>query len=294
LKSSFNLIDDKLTAESSIICHPTPPSTSLTQRRLSARTVERIRQLTIASKESTPAVVEDPSAREVTPPTEEVDHETQGEIPKLLVVDEMSTIRTLQQKSRLRKAESSQSSDIISDESPSREAWKQYVTKNDSIITEIFGGQLQSSIECLTCHHKSFCFDPFLDLSLPIGAGSSKCTVESCLECFSGSALELYLVLLISAASEFLDGDNAYFCEKCNKKQKGVKTLNISRCPQILVWILSGIIFLTFNRSFILSGFDTPRFEEKRCLLMWTSLCQIWISRHIYHQSFPAYGLRVV
>jgi hypothetical protein len=169
--------------------HPTPPNGSLTQRRLSARTVERIRQLTLASKESIATeVVEDPSTRDtVPPPTRDVKHDTQGEIPKLLLVEEMSTLRTLQQKSRIRKTETSQVNELSSGESPSQEAWRHYVTKNDSIITEIFGGQLQSSIECLTCHHISYCFDPFLDLSLPIGAGSSKCTVESCLECFSGT-----------------------------------------------------------------------------------------------------------
>lgn len=33
-------------------------------------------------------------------------------------------------------------------------AWRSYLKSNDSIITDIFGGQLQSTIECLTCHHR--------------------------------------------------------------------------------------------------------------------------------------------
>ena len=36
----------------------------------------------------------------------------------------------------------------------SRKAWNQYLKLNDSIITDIFGGQLQSTITCLTCHNK--------------------------------------------------------------------------------------------------------------------------------------------
>ena len=36
----------------------------------------------------------------------------------------------------------------------SRKAWNQYLKMNDSIITDIFGGQLQSTITCLTCHNK--------------------------------------------------------------------------------------------------------------------------------------------
>ena len=79
-------------------------------------------------------------------------------------------------------------------------AWKAYLRSNDSIITDIFGGQLQSSVECLTCHHRSLCFDPFLDLSIPIVGGESggggaerrgrepaKCTLQACMEEFSGN-----------------------------------------------------------------------------------------------------------
>ena len=86
-------------------------------------------------------------------------------------------------------------------EKESDKAWENYLQRNNSIITDLFGGQLQSSIECLTCHHRSLCFDPFLDLSVPIvssvsGAGSikerlsresSKCTLSACLEEFAGN-----------------------------------------------------------------------------------------------------------
>eukprot|EP00981_Chlorochromonas_danica_P005532 scaffold1127_cov186-Ochromonas_danica.AAC.12 len=33
-------------------------------------------------------------------------------------------------------------------------AWERYLKLNDSIITDIFGGLLQSTIQCLTCHYK--------------------------------------------------------------------------------------------------------------------------------------------
>jgi ubiquitin C-terminal hydrolase len=33
-------------------------------------------------------------------------------------------------------------------------AWSKYLKLNDSVITDIFAGQLQSTIECLTCHHR--------------------------------------------------------------------------------------------------------------------------------------------
>ena len=83
-------------------------------------------------------------------------------------------------------------------------AWQQYLDFNDSIVTDIFAGQLQSTIECLTCANKSYCYDPFLDLSIPIKVdqhtngskgilknfrfGSSgvsgKCSLEECIDMF--------------------------------------------------------------------------------------------------------------
>lgn len=35
-----------------------------------------------------------------------------------------------------------------------RQSWDKYLKLNDSIVTDIFAGQLQSTIECLTCHHR--------------------------------------------------------------------------------------------------------------------------------------------
>lgn len=39
---------------------------------------------------------------------------------------------------------------------------------HDSLVDDLFGGQLQSTITCSACSHASHCFDPFLDLSVPI------------------------------------------------------------------------------------------------------------------------------
>jgi ubiquitin carboxyl-terminal hydrolase 2 len=39
---------------------------------------------------------------------------------------------------------------------------------HDSTIDDLFGGLLQSTLQCQTCKRESHCFDPFFDLSLPI------------------------------------------------------------------------------------------------------------------------------
>ena len=36
------------------------------------------------------------------------------------------------------------------------------------LCADVFGGQMMSCIRCHACAFRSLCFDPFLDLSLPI------------------------------------------------------------------------------------------------------------------------------
>ena len=43
-----------------------------------------------------------------------------------------------------------------------------YEERNDSHIKDVFAGQLQSTVTCKQCKHRSVCFDPFWDLSIPI------------------------------------------------------------------------------------------------------------------------------
>ena len=120
----------------------------------------------------------------------------------------------------------------------SDDMWQHYMKRNDSLVTEIFCGQLRSSVECTTCGHVSLCFDPFLDISLPIpkkaevterskktGAGgvqgTGQCTLDECLQAFT--------------AEEILDNENKYTCDRCKKRRKCVKKLTIHRWPRVLV-----------------------------------------------------------
>jgi len=127
-------------------------------------------------------------------------------------------------------------------------SWAQYMQNASSIISDIFSGQFQSTIECLTCGAKSNCFDPFIDISLPIpktfendsknksltglsfswkqsGSNDSpekrKCSLEDCLKIFT--------------TDEILDEENMYFCEKCKLKSKCLKKLFIYRFPEVLI-----------------------------------------------------------
>lgn len=48
------------------------------------------------------------------------------------------------------------------------EAWLQHHSRNQSIVTDLFYGQLKSKVSCLGCGRDSVRFDPFSLLSLPL------------------------------------------------------------------------------------------------------------------------------
>ncbi|XP_027026161.1 ubiquitin carboxyl-terminal hydrolase 21 [Tachysurus fulvidraco] len=102
--------------------------------------------------------------------------------------------------------------------------WKKYMDKDDSIIVDLFSGQLRSSLHCSVCSHYSNTFDVFCDLSLPIPKTSDSraaVTLRECLDLFSHV--------------EKLSEENSPMCEKCNRCTETTKSLTIQRFPKILV-----------------------------------------------------------
>jgi len=94
----------------------------------------------------------------------------------------------------------------------------------------MFCGQLKSAIKCTNCGYVSTCFDPFLDLSVPIpkrfcenrySSRDDTCTLDECLQTFTDD--------------EVLQGDEAYHCSKCKSPQTAHKKLTIHKIPAILV-----------------------------------------------------------
>lgn len=55
------------------------------------------------------------------------------------------------------------------------EAWEQHCSRNASIMTELFYGQLKSKVVCDTCASESVRFDAFNMLSLPLPMESYVC-----------------------------------------------------------------------------------------------------------------------
>lgn len=54
------------------------------------------------------------------------------------------------------------------DREAAAEAWEQHGARNESILRELFYGQLKSKVRCDACHHESVRFDEFNMLSLPL------------------------------------------------------------------------------------------------------------------------------
>lgn len=54
------------------------------------------------------------------------------------------------------------------DKEVASEAWSQHHARNQSIVIDLFYGQLKSKVRCLCCGKESVRFDPFSLLSLPL------------------------------------------------------------------------------------------------------------------------------
>ena len=55
-----------------------------------------------------------------------------------------------------------------SDETFAEETWQGHKKINDSIIVDLFHGQLKSTLNCKVCSERSITFEPFFYLSVPL------------------------------------------------------------------------------------------------------------------------------
>jgi len=51
---------------------------------------------------------------------------------------------------------------------PYFQSWENHIARNQSIIVDLFHGQIRSKVRCLHCNSVSVRFDPFSILSLPL------------------------------------------------------------------------------------------------------------------------------
>ncbi|XP_065366469.1 ubiquitin carboxyl-terminal hydrolase Usp2 isoform X3 [Calliphora vicina] len=110
--------------------------------------------------------------------------------------------------------------DNLSDNKKAELTWDWYGRHENSLIRDLFVGQLKSTLRCTTCGNCSVTFDPFWDLSVPLPS-SSRCKLDACLDLF--------------IREEVLDGDEMPTCSKCQTRRKCTKSFTIQRFPKYLV-----------------------------------------------------------
>ncbi|KAL7307041.1 hypothetical protein TKK_0000784 [Trichogramma kaykai] len=123
-------------------------------------------------------------------------------------------------------------------------------TPQADLINRLYEGKIHDYVKCLTCNTEKSRDDTFLDIPLPVRSYDSSVTYESVEQ-----ALEAFVKY------ETLEGNNQYFCEKCNKKSNAHKGLKFTKFPYILTLQLKRFDF-DHNALFRIKLNDRVEFPE--------------------------------
>ena len=150
--------------------------------------------------------------------------------------------------------------------------WRSYTSRADSVVTDTFAGQLQSTVRCCRCRTLFTTYDAIWDLSLQLpvydgkgdkqggrGGGKKGLRSRSVLSPTASTAtITLDECLESFTREESLDGNEAYYCSSCKKHCGASKTLRLSRFPKVLVVHLKRFSSGTFRREKLNSRVDFP------------------------------------
>ncbi|KAG9672393.1 cysteine proteinase, partial [Aureobasidium melanogenum] len=101
-----------------------------------------------------------------------------------------------------------------------RTEWGRYTHREQSYLTQLFGGQHASRLRCTTCHFTSTTYEAFYSISVEIPR-SGVASIQDCLRSY--------------CAEERLSGDEVWKCPRCNREREATKKITITRAPQFLV-----------------------------------------------------------
>lgn len=95
---------------------------------------------------------------------------------------------------------------VEEEEERSEKCWQLHLSRNQSIILDLFQGQLKSRLVCATkgCSNVSVMFDPFLFLSLPLPSSSSLLSYVELSHCFLSPQLPIKYSVRVDNKSSLL------------------------------------------------------------------------------------------
>lgn len=125
--------------------------------------------------------------------------------------------------------------------------WDNYVSRNKSIITELFSGQLHNIIKCDGCGNISHNYDPFLGLSLPL---QGNCNCDNLIDCFN-----------LFTHEEHLTGLDEVYCRKCKSHKSCKKSCEIYRAPTILIIQLKRFSQSVYRRDKLNISIEIPKID---------------------------------
>ncbi|KAK2142358.1 hypothetical protein LSH36_965g00004 [Paralvinella palmiformis] len=150
----------------------------------------------------------------------------------------------LVQEKKKRVIDDSNEVESISASEKAKLCWNNYLDHDNSIIVELFVGQLRSALTCTDCDYQSNTFDPFWDLSLPIPKNKNPVALIDCFNLFT--------------QEEFLDGEERPTCARCKKRQRCKKRFYIQRFPKVLIIHLKRFNQGSYYRSKLQTKVEFP------------------------------------
>jgi ubiquitin carboxyl-terminal hydrolase 8 len=140
--------------------------------------------------------------------------------------------------------------DHFNDVEAGRKMWELHIRRNNSIVMNLFHGQLKSTLKCRTCNYESKSFDPFTFLSLSVPPRSTT-TLDTLLRQFT--------------EAELVSGADSWMCTKCKAPREAVKTISAWKLPRVLIVHLKRFYYegpfrskLNTKVNFPLNGLTIP------------------------------------
>lgn len=106
--------------------------------------------------------------------------------------------------------------------------WALFFREQYSIIVDLFGCQLLSTLICPDCNTRSTSFTPEYCITLPIPPKKKG----------QKGPIDLHECFAKFIEPEIMDKDNLYTCEKCKEKKAATKSIALWRTPKKLIILL--------------------------------------------------------